>query len=217
MRRSLPSADQMVQTPSSAAVSEIIGPAGSDMQILPPTVAVFQILKEARKARQHWPISGAAIQSTGGGKAVELRDGAGGGDVEPVCAGLQRLPAEGGEIDQPRQPRLRLGKQPGAAGEPGIAGAPGRQVGARARPRHFADRVQVHGNAYGLSRGTTYSVHCRTRSALGAASAGSSGNPVKRTQCYPTWVSAFAGTNGGELWSRTCRDLYGAWRKGVRR
>ena len=35
----------MVQTPSSAAVSEIIGPAGSDMQMLPPTVAVFQILK----------------------------------------------------------------------------------------------------------------------------------------------------------------------------
>jgi hypothetical protein len=50
---SLPSAFQIVQTPSSAAVSEIIGPAGSDMQRLPPTVAVFQILKEARNARQH--------------------------------------------------------------------------------------------------------------------------------------------------------------------
>ena len=41
------------QTPPSAEVSEIIGPAGSDMQRLPPTVAVFQILNEARKARQH--------------------------------------------------------------------------------------------------------------------------------------------------------------------
>ncbi len=72
------------------------------------------------------------------GEAVELRDGAGGGDVEPVGAGLQRLPAERGEIDQPRQPRLRLGKQPGAAAEPGIAGAPGRQFAASraaARPR----------------------------------------------------------------------------------
>src|SRR5579862_9572183 len=55
----------IVQTPSSAEVSEIIGPAGSDMQRLPPTVAVFQILKEARKARQHWLISGAASQSVG--------------------------------------------------------------------------------------------------------------------------------------------------------
>ena len=47
------------------AVSEIIGPAGSDMQRLPPTVAVFQILKDARNARQHWLISGAAIHSGG--------------------------------------------------------------------------------------------------------------------------------------------------------
>src|SRR5215831_7916957 len=63
--RSPPSACQIVQIPSSAAVSEIIGPAGSDMQRLPPTVAVFQTLKEARKARQHWLMSGAAIQSGG--------------------------------------------------------------------------------------------------------------------------------------------------------
>src|SRR3979490_1422156 len=60
-----PSAFQIVQMPSSAEVSEIIGPAGSDMQRLPPTVAVFQILKEARKLRQHWLISGEAIQSGG--------------------------------------------------------------------------------------------------------------------------------------------------------
>ncbi len=60
-----PFAFQIVQTPSSAAVSEIIGPAGSDMQRLPPTVAVFQILNEARKARQHWSMTGAASHSTG--------------------------------------------------------------------------------------------------------------------------------------------------------
>src|SRR6266566_3794927 len=63
--RSPPSACHIVQTPSSADVSEIIGPAGSDMQRLPPTVAVFQILKEARKARQHWLMTGAASHSTG--------------------------------------------------------------------------------------------------------------------------------------------------------
>src|ERR1700731_3321851 len=56
---------QIVQTPPSADVSEIIGPAGSDMQRLPPTVAVFHILKEARYARQHWLIRGAASHSGG--------------------------------------------------------------------------------------------------------------------------------------------------------
>ena len=66
---SLPSAFQIVQTPSSAAARAIIGPAGSDMQRLPPTVALFQILKEAWKARQHWLIRGAASQSVGQGSA----------------------------------------------------------------------------------------------------------------------------------------------------
>src|SRR5579872_3951643 len=51
--RSSPFNCHIVQTPSSAEVSEIIGPAGSDKQRLPPTVAVFQILNDARKARQH--------------------------------------------------------------------------------------------------------------------------------------------------------------------
>jgi hypothetical protein len=64
-RRGSPPRGQSVQTPSSAAVSEIIGPAGSDMQIFPPTVASFQILNEERKDRQHRPNSGAAVQSGG--------------------------------------------------------------------------------------------------------------------------------------------------------
>src|SRR3984893_14851831 len=49
--------------PSSAAVREIMGPAGSDMTMFPPTVASFQILKEARNARQHSGKSGAAFHS----------------------------------------------------------------------------------------------------------------------------------------------------------
>src|SRR4029077_9125073 len=64
-----PPACQMVQTPSSAEVNEITGPAGNDMQIFPPTVAVFHILKEARNARQHWLISGEAIHSGGQARA----------------------------------------------------------------------------------------------------------------------------------------------------
>src|SRR5207248_1304538 len=62
-RRGSPLLGQSVAIPSSAAVSEIIGPAGRDMQTLPPTVASFQILKEARKDRQHRRNKGAAVQS----------------------------------------------------------------------------------------------------------------------------------------------------------
>src|SRR5438874_12916818 len=63
--RGSPSRGQSVQIPSSAAVREIIGPAGSDMQMFPPTVASFQILNEARKERQHSRRSGAANHSAG--------------------------------------------------------------------------------------------------------------------------------------------------------
>ena len=123
-----PSAFQIVQTPSSAAVSEIIGPAGSDMQRLPPTVAVFQILNEARNARQHWLISGAAIQSGGQVSASSCGDRAGRRDRQPGLADGQRRPVEIGEIDQPRQMDLRLREQPGPAREPSIACRPNRQL-----------------------------------------------------------------------------------------
>jgi hypothetical protein len=42
-----------------------MGPAGKDMQILPPMVAAFQILKEARKESQHSFISACARHSAG--------------------------------------------------------------------------------------------------------------------------------------------------------
>ena len=54
-----------MHTPSSAVVKEIIGPAGNDMTRLPPTVASFQILKEAKNDRQHMGINGAANHSGG--------------------------------------------------------------------------------------------------------------------------------------------------------
>ena len=43
-------------------------PAGSDMQMLPPTVAAFQILNDASKELQHSRNSGAAVHSPGAGK-----------------------------------------------------------------------------------------------------------------------------------------------------
>ena len=45
--------------------TRMAGPAGSDMQMFPPTVAAFQILNEARNASQHWRTSGIARHSAG--------------------------------------------------------------------------------------------------------------------------------------------------------
>src|ERR1700731_4186281 len=63
--REAPSKVQMVATPSRAAVIEIIAPAGSDRQMFPPTLAVFQILKDASKAPQQSGINEAALHSDG--------------------------------------------------------------------------------------------------------------------------------------------------------
>ena len=80
-----------MHTPSSAAVSEIIGPAGSDMHRLPPTVAAFQILNEARNARAHWPISGAAVQGAEAPKASScamVQVAAMASPPSPACSGV---------------------------------------------------------------------------------------------------------------------------------
>ena len=63
--RGLPLRGHRVQTPSSAAVSETMAPAGSDMQTLPPTVAAFQILNDIRNASMHSSNSGTARHSGG--------------------------------------------------------------------------------------------------------------------------------------------------------
>ena len=94
------------------------------MQMLPPTVAAFQILNEARKELQQSCTSGRAVHSRGGGEVIQLGDLAGRGDFETVGGHAQRRPVQRIEIDQGVGRELRLGKQPGAAGEPGIAVAP---------------------------------------------------------------------------------------------
>ena len=63
--RSDPSGAHSVYVASSATVNVIIGPAGSDMQMLPPTVAEFHTLNDARNASQPVWISGAARQLSG--------------------------------------------------------------------------------------------------------------------------------------------------------
>ncbi len=111
--------------PRAPTASEIMAPAGSDMQMLPPTVAAFQILNEASRDVAAFAAAAAPrVHSAGAREAIELGDAAGGGDVEPGRGRLQRRPAEAFEIDQRVGAELRLGEQPGAAGEPGIAVAP---------------------------------------------------------------------------------------------
>src|SRR5262249_41548226 len=63
--RGLPFCGHRVQTPSSAAVSEIMAPAGEDITTLPPTVAAFQILNDIRKQSMALSNSGAAFHSGG--------------------------------------------------------------------------------------------------------------------------------------------------------
>ena len=63
--RGVESRGHKVYTPSRATVREIIGPAGSDIQIFPPTVASFQILNDASSDRQHSRKSGAAVHAAG--------------------------------------------------------------------------------------------------------------------------------------------------------
>ena len=91
-------------------MSEIIGPAGSAMQRLPPTVAMFQILNEARKDRQHRLTKGAAVQCDGKRHGIELGNLAGRGDAKAMLVRLQRRPAQIGDIDQPRDFQLRFGE-----------------------------------------------------------------------------------------------------------
>ena len=63
--RSIPSAVQIVQMPSSADSNAAIGPAAKARHRLPPTVATDRTLNDPSKARQHCANKGAAMQSGG--------------------------------------------------------------------------------------------------------------------------------------------------------
>src|SRR3954454_15162153 len=81
--------------PSSATVSETIGPAGNDMQMLPPTVAVFHTLNEAKNEWQHLWISGAAVHSGGaymGSHSAIVQVGDIWSPCSPTISGSQEKP-----------------------------------------------------------------------------------------------------------------------------
>ena len=85
----VPSVAHSVNEASSATARVIIGPAGSDIQMLPPTVAEFHTLKEERKYSQLTRISGLARQLSGGTNAYSSATVPRGPDTEMSRADLQ--------------------------------------------------------------------------------------------------------------------------------
>lgn len=145
-RRWVPSGRAIAATPSSAAVYEVIGPAGSDRQMLPPTVATFWTLNEPSSASQHCR----ARCAPGARDGCAGRQRASSASVQvaamrrPSSVSVSAWPAEGVQVKQAPQPRLGLGEQPGAAAEPRVSVAPTRSGGRRVA----ADGVQVHARSY---------------------------------------------------------------------
>ena len=102
------------------------------MHRLPPTVATFQILKEARNARQHWPISGPATRRA----AVRRRR------APPRCR-LRRSRARRSACTSGAQPRSK-----GRSGGAGAVAAP-----RTARSRRLAKRRRSRIRKIGVMAG----------------------------------------------------------------
>ena len=122
---------------------EIIGPAGSARQMFPPTVAAFHTLNEAEQGRCSTGGSAArAAPPAAPPSAVQLSQGARRGDLQPVAPAASDGQPNAGHVDQPGAVRLRLGEQPGAAGQRRVARPPApRWIG------YLGDRGQVQGSA----------------------------------------------------------------------
>jgi hypothetical protein len=116
-------------------VRQIIGPAGSEVQRLPPTVATFQTLNEPNRAVQAWWKTGWQVQ---------LGEGAGGGDLEAVGGDRERGPAHGLQVDEAGEVDAWVGEQLGPAGQGHHGVAERGQVGARAGRGDGRNGGQVH-------------------------------------------------------------------------
>ena len=128
-------------------MSEIIGPAGSDMQMFPPTVASFQILNEAEKRpatlaeqRRRRPVGRRLVD-----ELIEFHHPAGGGDLQAVLRRSERGPIERLEIDERVDVDLGFRKQPGTSGKPGESGFPGGDLLRAGGSANSIYCVQVHG------------------------------------------------------------------------
>jgi hypothetical protein len=89
-----------VYVASSATAVVIIGPAGSDMQLLPPTVALFHTLNDARNTSQQMGNKAAAGQFRGG-EVVQVPGCTGGANLQAVGGGHLAGPTQAGQVDQP--------------------------------------------------------------------------------------------------------------------
>ena len=139
-----------VYVASSATVIVIIGPAGSDMQMLPPTVAEFHTLNEARNASQLVVNSGAARQSIRRRERIQVSDGARGTDLQTGLARHQGVPAQRREIDEAAQARAVAPENSHVP--PANQASPSRQSRSRPirrSPNHVGDGVEIHGRTPG--------------------------------------------------------------------
>ena len=142
--RGSPLRGHSVQTPSSAAVSEIIAPAGSDMQTLPPMVAAFQILNDIRNEFMHFRNSGTARHPGGPSKSCSSTTRQVAAMSRPASVAVSGAQPRSVEIDQRVDGHLWLGEQPGTPGQPRIAFTPAIDVVNGCRALDFSYRGQIH-------------------------------------------------------------------------
>ena len=130
---------------SSATVSEISAPAGSDMQMLPPTVAVFKILKDASSDLQHSRSSGPARQSAGGLEAVQFDD-RGRSRRSPALSSVTRSEGQANPSRSTSVSSAGCGSENSQVPPPSQAWPAGqlRDLVRRAGPHHPRDGVEIH-------------------------------------------------------------------------
>lgn len=106
------------------------------------TVAMFQTLKEARKARQHCSKQRCRLGRESLREEGQLGDRAGRSDLQRAFREqLHRCPAGPAQVHQTPQVRLLLGEEIRTAAEPGVARPSGRGQSSVPYARHC---VQVH-------------------------------------------------------------------------
>ena len=119
-------------------------PAGNDMQILPPTVAAFQILNES--AARGSTASTAAPRSTRPAPGIaRARRSCRSRQSPAVGRELERRPAQRLKIDQRVGGDLRRREQPSPAGQPSVALAPLGNLVGRGGALDLGNGVQIHG------------------------------------------------------------------------
>ena len=130
----------------------IRAPAGSDMQILPPTVAVLKILNEADKASAHRLNRKDACQSSGQSKSSSSRMVQVAAISSPCSLRSYGVPVEGHQVDHGIDSGLRLGIEPCASGDIGMARFPGAELFLRIGSQVIFYMGQIHGYSFNVQK-----------------------------------------------------------------